>query len=88
MTDDDMFETMDRILGEKEVEDEQKLVMGDWELRSLRDVGSKPTDPLLRNSNATDSKPSHPLWKLIDQWGGSIYLSADQLELWGVDNEV
>ena len=63
MGNEDMFETMDRILGETE--------------RDLKKVTDK--------SNTIEvgfSKPSHPLWKLIDQWGGQLYLSADQLELW------
>ena len=33
-----------------------------------------------------DSKSSiHPLWKLIDTWGGTMYLKARQLTLWGVE---
>ena len=33
----------------------------------------------------TDSKPRiHPVWKLIDHWGGQICLKAEQLTLWEV----
>ena len=64
MTDEDMFETMDRILGETEIE-----------VDHLK-------NSILKFETSTNSKPSHPLWKLIDQWGGKLCLSADQLELW------
>ncbi len=31
----------------------------------------------------TASKPGiHPLWNLIDTWGGKLYLKAKQLTLW------
>ena len=61
MTDEDMFETMDRILGEKS-------------------GGMKDTIEVDESIQDQHSKPSHPLWKLIDQWGGTMYLSVNQLE--------
>ena len=37
-------------------------------------------------SKDVESQPSiHPLWKLIDTWGGTMYLKARQLTLWGVE---
>ena len=37
---------------------------------------------------SANSKPSiHPLWNLIDTWGGRLYLKVRQLTLWGVDDE-
>ena len=74
MTDEDMFETMDRILGEigKGSQTGAKVCKGD---------GSLINPP-------TNSKPSHPFWKVLDVWPSmKIYLSADQLELWGVESE-
>ncbi len=45
-------------------------------------------DDMLGNSSKEDRlrKPgTHPLWKLIDAWGGQLHLKASQLTLWGVD---
>ena len=67
MTDEDMFDHMDYILGEKS---------------SMSEVHAKYPEISQRNLGIVDSEPSHPLWKLIDQWGGQLYLNADQLELW------
>ena len=81
MTDEDMFETMDRILGDitpKEVGASTRT----YEAYPSGPSGDRKDWMENKSYNSGVSKPSHPLWKLIDQWGGQIYLSADQLELW------
>lgn len=69
----DMYDYMDNMLGEKTVA-----------------VNSPNGRRAERNGDVTsiqtDSKSSiHPLWKLIDTWGGTISLKARQLTLWGIE---
>ena len=68
---DDMYDYMDNMLGEKKPI-EPSMVEGMKRDRETR--------------SGADSKSSiHPLWKLIDTWGGTMYLKARQLTLWGVE---
>ena len=78
MTDDDMFDHMDTILGENVGAKERKA-----------ELTAEPLDrrnPEVNDLGQPDSKPS-AIWNLVDKFGMTIEISAKDLKLWGVADE-
>lgn len=72
MTKDDYLSRIDDMLGEK----------------TVNGIGDSNISSISESLRDTDSKPGiHPLWKLIDTWGGTMYLKARQLTLWRDEDE-
>lgn len=99
---DDYLSRLDDMLGDSSSEDllrkpiykessttSKPSMLGEQSVAGVAErVISAGSTPNHVGSTQSDSKPStHPLWKLIDKWGGQMYLKCSQLTLWGVQDE-
>ena len=60
-------------------------MLGEIELTPVMAKVVAETRTVPKGTSADSKSSIHPLWKLIDTWGGTMYLKARQLTLWGVE---